>query len=777
MVSADEGTDFFEAKIRPVLVEHCYQCHSAQAANAGRLKGGLQLDTRAGIRMGGDSGPAVVPGDLEKSLLLGAIRHDPQFERMPPKGKLPDAVIADFSQWIERGAADPRDGAATTLAAIDLEKGRTFWSFVPPKSHPRPNVRDDAWPVRELDWFVRAAHEQKGVRPVRPATKPQWLRRVSFDLIGLPPTGEDLAAFLVDDSPRAWERVVDRLLASQHFGERWARHWLDVARYTDDLGGTVAPGIAPNAVRYRDWVVWAFNADLPFDQFVRLQLAGELIVEPTDDYVFRLGGLGFQGLGQRFSGNAVGMAKKKVADELDDRVDTVTRGLLGLTVSCARCHDHKFDPIPTQDYYALAAAYNGADLSTETPLASPAAVTARAEWSRAATANAGQRTALLQAEVDRVGRSQVPNLAAYLLAAWRVQTLTARKVAVDVPATAAQHDLAPVFLARWGAAIGTKKPLPLMSEWQAAAEAATAEAVVMEGTVEPSPKLVEASRKLGDQASAALRELERLEREKREKKDQPLPLSPAHETTLKVFLQNDGAIFKLKQEEISPYFAAETKRQFDELQREQERLAKTQPPEPIKGPAVANGGHALRLNIRGDAEKLGDTVPPVVLQVLSPPPTESSSSGKASPTFTRLDLARAITRRDNPLAARVYVNRVWHHLFGRGLVGTPSNFGQLGDRPSHPELLDTLSVRFMDAGWSTKWLLREIVLSATYRLSSQSDNANQRHDADNILLWRMTPRRLDFEAWRDATLAVAGQLDPTVGGPPLAADGKTLVHP
>ncbi|MFM7121521.1 MAG: DUF1549 domain-containing protein, partial [Gammaproteobacteria bacterium] len=349
--------------------------------------------------------------------------------------------------------------------------------------------------MRELDWFVRAAHEQKGARPVRQATKQQWLRRVSFDLIGLPPTGEELAAFLADDSPRAMERVVDRLLASEHFGERWSRHWLDVARYTDDLGGTVSPVIAPNAFRYRDWVVRAFNADLPFDQFVRLQLAGDLITEPTDDYVLRLGGLGFQGLGQRFSGNAVGMAKKKVADELDDRVDTVTRGLLGLTVSCSRCHDHKFDPIPTRDYYALAAAYNGADLSTEVPLASPAAVAARAEWSRAATTNANQRTALLQAEVDRVGRSQVPKIAAYLLAAWRVKTLTAQKVAVDVPATAAKYDLDPVFLVRWVTAIGTKKPLPLMPEWQAAADAATAEAVVKDGAVEPSPKLVEESMK------------------------------------------------------------------------------------------------------------------------------------------------------------------------------------------------------------------------------------------------------------------------------------------
>ena len=349
------GITFFESKIRPVLVEHCYQCHSAQAQNKKKLKANLLLDTRDGLRKGGDSGPAVVPGKPSASILLKALRHDDL--RMPPGGKLPESVIADFEKWIVLGAPDPRDGKSLVQSEkIDWEKAREFWAVQPPKAHASPQVKNVGWLRKEVDRFVLAELEKRGLEPVRPATKREWIRRASFDLIGLPPTPEEIDAFEKDQSPEAHAKVVDRLLASPHYGERWGRYWLDLARYTDDLGGTVGPVLAPTAFRYRDWVVQAFNRDMPYDQFVRLQLAGDLIAEPVKDYAERLGGLGFQGLGQRFSSNAVGMVKKKVADELDDRVDTVTRALLGLTVSCARCHDHKFDPIPTVDYYSLAAA-------------------------------------------------------------------------------------------------------------------------------------------------------------------------------------------------------------------------------------------------------------------------------------------------------------------------------------------------------------------------------------------------------------------------------------
>lgn len=614
--ASSEQFTFFEKKIRPILVEHCYRCHSSQAAKTGKVKGGLQLDTREGIRSGGDSGPAIVPGSPAKSLLLAALRHETV--KMPPSGKLPDSVIADFAAWIEQGAPDPRDGKPLVQTEkIDWQKAREFWAFQPPKTHTPPPVKDLTWPRKDIDRFVLAELEKRGLKPVRAATKREWIRRATFDLLGLPPTPEEIEAFEKDKSPEAHARVVDRLLASPHYGERWGRYWLDLARYTDDLGGTVGPVLSPTAFRYRDWVIQAFNRDMPYDQFVRLQLAGDLIPEPTKDYLERLAGLGFQGLGQRFSGNAVGMVKKKIADELDDRVDTVTRVLLGLTVSCARCHDHKFDPIPTVDYYSVAAAYNTAKLSDEIPLASPAASKLRDEWQK-------QVAALSQ---------KIKN---------------------------------------------TSKP----------------------------------------------------------------PVSP------------------------------ESQKLIDQFQADLALLNKESPAPVVKAPAVTGGGKAMQINVRGNPDQLGDIAPPGFLQILR------QGNVPAGSNFTRLDLADAIVDRNNPLSARVYVNRIWHHHFGRGIVGTTSNFGQLGDRPTHPELLDTLAVRFMDNGWSTKWLHRETMLSATYGLSSVPDAKNLANDADNHKLWRMTPRRLDFEAWRDSMLVVAGKLDPQIGGPPyLDPQGKVQLHP
>jgi hypothetical protein len=419
------------------------------------------------------------------------------------------------------------------------------------------------------------------------------------------------------------------------------------------------------------------------------------------------------------------------------------------------------------------------------PLASPAAIRARTEWSQAAVAISGRVTNLKQAEAERVGRAELRKLGVYLLTAWRVRVLSAHKIAVDIPALATKRGIQPVILDRCVKLFEKKNSWSQLTEWQAAADAAAVAAVAAvakDGDVEPPPTLVAASDKAAAKVLEALQELERLEREKREMKDKPEPLTAEHEATLKLFLQDKNALFKLSNDEALPFFTAEAKQQFAELQREQEQQAKLAPPEPLKVPAVTGGGAPMQINVRGNPDQLGDIVPPGFLQVLGESDVgfrsaKADASAKQPPTFTRLDLANAITDRNNPLTARVYVNRVWHHLFGRGLVNTPSNFGQLGERPSHPELLDTLAVRFMEAGWSTKWLLREIVLSATYRLSNQANTTNEQLDADNVMLWRMTPRRLDFEAWRDATLAVAGKLDRTIGGPPLQPDAKTQLHP
>lgn len=781
--------EFFEKKIRPVLVRECYECH---AADSKVLQAGLRLDNRESLLKGGDGGPVVVPGNAKKSGLIAALKYEST--EMPPKGRLPDDVIADFENWINQGAADPRDGTATAAATIDVEKGRQFWAFVPPRAHPRPAVRDAAWPKREHDWFVRAAQEAKKLASVGPASKEAWLRRVTFDLIGLPPSIAEIDAFLADESPEAFAKVVDRLLAAESFGERWARHWLDVARYADDFGGTDGVTPAPHAFHYRDWVVHAFNADMPYDQFVRLQLAGDLLTKPTDYQLVPLAGLGFQGLGQKFSTNAVGMVKKKVADELDDRIDTLTRGLLGLTVSCARCHDHKFDPIPTRDYYALGAAYNGSALNAELPAASPEAVKAFNDWSKAGKEIDARLGKVQGDEVGRLVRAEYRNVARYMDAVWEARALAAAKAPVDLAALAERHAIKRSILENWQKTVSGKALPGVLAAWQATVDAGLAVVAsggdaAKAGPVEPPAAVVEASRKVVEQSLAALDDLERFERETAAK-EKPAPVAAENEALNKFFL-TEKRVFGLGLEDAKPFFTLEVQRRLAELRDEAEAHKKAVPPEPPKVYAVTGGGVAMQINVRGNADQLGDLVPPGFLQVLSeaaPPLVPVAAGQKTQPPtftpFTRLDLAAAVATPANPLTARVYVNRVWHHLFGRGIVGTLSNFGQLGDRPTHPELLDTLAVRFIEAGWSTKWLIREIVLSATYGLASDAHAEGLELDPDNVLLWRMTPRRLGFEAWRDGMLAVAGKLDAIRGGAPYMNgviptkdDGKTKLRP
>jgi len=555
---ADADSEFFEQKIRPVLVARCYKCHSE---GADKVQGGLLLDSREATRRGGDSGAAVVPGDLEESLLLSAIRYE-SYE-MPPDGKLPDAVIADFAKWIGAGATDPRDAPARSLepAPIDWDAAREFWSFQPPRRHPPPEVPGAAALRDPLDAFVVAKLAAAGIAPSPEAERRVLIRRLTFDLTGLPPTADEVAAFVGDSGPLAYERLVDRLLASPHYGERWARMWLDIARYAEDQAHIVGSDSSlcyPNAYLYRDWVINAMNADMPYDAFVRQQLAADLL-DPQDraSHV----ALGFIGLGPKYYRRN---APEVMAEEWEDRVDTVTRGLLGLTVACARCHDHKFDPIPTADYYALA----GVFASTE------------------------------------------------------------------------------MF-----------------------------------------------NRPLDDQREKA----------------------------------KDG---QAKKESEAAHIVRDAK------------------------------PRDLNVFIRGDVKKPGPVAKrgfPRVLAATTDPLEFQQGSG-------RLELAEAIVARGNPLTARVIVNRVWALHFGQPLVATPSNFGKLGQPPTHPELLDDLAVRFMQADWSLKWLHRAIVLSATYRQSSAITARPQVLDPSNQLLWRMNRRRLDIESWRDALLAVGGRLDGAIGG-------------
>jgi cephalosporin-C deacetylase-like acetyl esterase len=669
---------YFEKKIRPVLVAQCYQCHSTDAKE---IKGGLALDSREGIRKGGDSGPAVVPGDVSASLLIAAIRHEDGLA-MPPKSKLTDEQIADFVKWIEAGAIDPRESRpGRKTAGVDIEAGRQFWAFQRPVKTPPPQVKNESWPLTDIDRFIRAAQEREGVEVVGDAEPRTLVRRLYFDLIGLPPTAEELdhwtnrlsfnpqpqARNANDPQPQARTSetqprqtnslafgcglneegvaaLVDRLLESRHFGERWGRHWLDVARYAESSGKETSFSY-PQAWRYRDYVIESVNADMPFDRFIREQIAGDLL--PAKDDIQRaqqLVATGFLAIGPK---SHIERNKKQFEmDLVDEQIDAVSQAFLGLTVACARCHDHKFDPIPQTDYYALAGIFR----STET----------------------------LYGTIPVIQNNNPSQLL----------------------------------------------PLP-------------------EGAAMPAgvPTMTAAERERLEKQIAGLR-AERQEMVRRK------------EFATSKFVQG-GILLNTLEGKLKSYEADGTPK----------RLAMG-----VRDRAVAKDSE---LFIRGEVEKPGPIVPRGFVQVLcsadrrlslreSTPVRGANGDDRGS---GRLELADWIASADNPLTARVIVNRVWLNLFGRGLVPTPDNFGVSGQPPSHPELLDHLAVTFVEDGWSIKELIRRIALSRVYRLDSSWVESNFEKDPENVWLWRMSPRRLDAEAIRDAMLLTAGKLDlkPPVG--------------
>jgi hypothetical protein len=624
------GLEHFEKKIRPVLIEHCYECH---AADSEPVQGGLLLDTRADTLRGGDSGPAVVPGQPEESLLLQALRYE-SFE-MPPEGQLPEVVVANFEAWIRQGAPDPRQGppAAAPKRELDVEAGRQFWAFRPLSDPDLPEVRDVDWPESDVDRFLLARLEAEGLQPVEEADRHTLIRRAYFTLIGLPPPPAAIDRFLADPAPlpMAWNRLVDRLLQSPRFGERWGRHWLDVVRFAQSSGGGRTL-LFPDAWRYRDYVIDALNRDVPFDQFVREQVAGDLL--PADDWRERRR----QVVATAFL--VLGATNYELQDKaaldmdiVDEQLDTLGKAFLGMTVSCARCHDHKFDPIPTRDYYALA----GILRSTRSAIHSNVST-----WSTC--------------------------------------------------------------------------PLPVPDAEEAALQ----------------------------QHEARLRALrERLAELKRE------------------VAGTDEARARTNGD-------AEMKR----IQQQVKQLERTGPQRP-RAMAVADDTKVgdIPIAIRGVVHNQGSVVPRGVLTVAAPggfaeiPPGESG----------RRQLADWIASPDNPLTARVLVNRVWYWLFGQGLVRSVDNFGATGDRPSHPELLDHLARQFMADGWSVQRLVRRIVTSRAFRLSCRTDGQPRARevDPDNRLLWRMRRQRLDAESIRDALLHVGGHLDTAMGGPNMRPGTKS----
>ncbi len=578
--SAVLASDFFEKEVRPILAERCFSCH----AN-GKKKGGLSLASRDSLLKGGDSGPAAIAGKPDESLLIKALRHDGELKM--PREKLPAREVAILARWVKLGLPWPKAGPVLVHepAFRITPEQRAFWSFLPVKAPPIPAVKDATWPRTSVDPFILARLEARGLRPAAGADRRTLLRRVTFDLTGLPPAPSEVEAFVADRAPDAYRKVVERLLASPAYGEHWGRHWLDVAHYADTAGET-ADFPVPAAWRYRNYVLDAFNADKPYDEFLREQIAGDVLAGrgPRKRYAERVIATGFLAGARRFGYDPQNYHHLTIEDTLD----TVGKTVLGLTVACARCHDHKYDPISQADYYAL-----------------------------------------------------------------------------------------------YGIFSSTRYPFPGSEE--------------------------------------------------NKKPSGFVPLLPPAETSRERAVERAYAVGEGK------------------------------------------AGNA-RIHKRGDPKLLGDEPPRRFLEVLGGQRLPAGTTGSG-----RLQLADWLADPKNPLTARVMVNRVWLHHFGRGLVSTPSDFGKQGRRPTHPELLDHLAARFVSGGWSIKALHRLLVLSATYQMASVEDEKNQAADPQNELWWRFDRRRLTAEGIRDALLAVGGGLDRSPGGPhpfpPAASWGFTQHNP
>lgn len=1036
-----EQIEFFEKKIRPVLVTHCYECHSAQVKPP---KGGLLVDSRDGLLRGGDSGPSVVPHKADESVLLDALRYDGL--EMPPKAKLPAKVVADFEKWVRMGMPDPRAASAPVETnQIDYESGLKFWAFQKPVKPKAPEVHDVAWAKSEIDRFVLARLEKESINPAPTTDRRTLIRRAYFDLIGLPPEPAAVETFVNDPSPNAFGKVVDELLASEHYGERWGRRWLDVARYGEDQAHTFKARRYPRGYLYRDWVVQAFNADMPYDRFLRHQIAGDLLDQP--DRHERLAALGMFALGPVYYQDN-GEKAKALADEWDDRVDTLIRGTQGLTISCARCHDHKYDPISMADYYGLLGIFASTKYQ-ERPVVPDEVVQAK----RRADADVKDQQLVidrfLAGESKTVRPQLVGEVAEYIVSAWKVINLQ-KKNAKDKKVferTAREDKLNQELLKRWVAYLqekpasgAVKSERPYLDAWrtlvkqqdpkqdlskdqdavadvhavaeqfekQAQAVLPQREALqkrfgenvafvdqadrarVVPGVIplgnlfddtstttldaaigsdkfkaDASPdnlgidrivqgwgtvtsiaegirfifqslgsdqskygtivndgwsnsggirtegkkavgNLPRTEQGIGMHANALitfdLKELRhaglipadqrlvfKVDRaglnddvigsgagvhlavivsRKHSKEnvydailagyvngqpatveendmqyffagnlpepikadgtfvsfDVPIPPEADYLTLIAAgagkpdeenTISSDHAVFSGARLEFNPLpenkpavaEAADSEKSSEASRQEQidavlvsellyDKGLLAIPPKDLekylaKQPAAdltalketfaekqkitdsitvvmahsltEGTGKDMQIYRAGDPTKLGDVAPrsfPAIYTGGKRQPFDSAGSG-------RLKLAQAITSADNPLTARVIANRVWAGHFGQGLVRTPSNFGELGERPTHPELLDYLAVSLMENGWSLKSLHRQIMLSTTYQLSSRFDERNFERDPENKLIWRMNRRRLEVEPWRDAMLAVSGNLNKSAGGPSI----------
>jgi hypothetical protein len=789
----------FVDRVRPVLEQKCFSCHTDDA------RGGLRLDSREAVLAGGGRGPAVDPGNPEGSLLVAAIRHvDPDLE-MPRNGdKLSEAEIEGFVAWIESGAewAEAAGPLAVPRRAVTAEE-RSFWSFRPLRTTEPPpaggsgeSAEDEpAWAKTPIDRFIAMRHDEVGVRPVEAADRRELIRRATYDLTGLPPTPEEVEAFLADESEDAFATVVDRLLESPHYGERWGRHWLDLTRFgEDDTRGLARDGSGreryPMAYLHRDWVVDAFNDDMPYDRFITGHLAADLL-ENEEDREALLPGLGFLGQGPWYYDVADPPVAR--ADERHDRVDVTSRAFLGITVGCARCHDHKYDPVGIHDYYAMAGIFNNTDYHEY--LLAEKAEAERYRRDQEFIEDLGDGLGeYMNTESDQLAQVLALQTSDYVMGAWKVTG----KEQMPVEHVARRDRLDLEALERWIDFLDDEpKHYPFLMPWQE---------MIADGggTEERAQALADSLERLVLEVSAEQKELEERNRKiiargtpLEEVKSTPMPngfesFFDQHQLELETMDRErfnfylDVFRFDLDNEQVDNFFPTPALLRFNgwSLERQLSRVAATHLEDTRETIEALEEGlpdidfvmgvkekddediDDIPLHLRGSPLNLGERVPRGFPRVLAGPDGGEYAEGSG-----RLQLARDIV--EHPLTARVLVNRVWAWHFGEGIVRTPSNFGFAGAEPTHPDLLEYLAKRFVDGGMSIKQLHRDIMSSAVYQLASSTTTEFDDVDPDNRYFWRFDRRRLEAEEVRDALLAVSGELDPEIGGPskPLDAPG------
>jgi hypothetical protein len=779
--------DFFESRIRPVLVEHCYRCHDAKAVAKGQLKGGLRIDSRQGLIAGGDSGAAVVPNQPDESMLLAAIRYE-SFE-MPPSGQLPASIVADFEKWINDGAVDPRDGDSTSTKPVllNLEEARRHWAYRPlAEGDPSlASVEPKNIGGSTIDSLLASALRDAGLTPNPAADRDTLVRRIYLDLWGIPPTRGELERFREDRSPLAYERLVDRILASPEFGQHWGRHWLDIVRFGESV--TLRGLVQHQAWRYRDYVIESLNHDLPYDQFLREQIAGDLM--ETDSIAQAQGRHVATTFLALTNANLEDQDKEKLRmDVVDEQLNVIGKAFLGQTLGCARCHDHKFDPIPNRDYYAMAGILRNtrtlaeSNVSNWLDLELPLSLEERQKW-----VDHDVRVGQLEGQIKRLK----PKTAATKAAAVALDSLPgividdqmATLKGVWLPSTSIayyvtagyQHD-ANMDQGEKSATYSADLIQPGKYEVRISYGASGNRSSRTEVTVltKTGPETVVVNQRLKPAIDNLFHSLGEFEFTA----DQPAQVVISNQNADGVviidavqFLQV-GVPATAKTPPTKPptdLEKAETQRIALEVKRLEADLAKVRaemPPRPkyMGGVAWEEIGD-MPIHVRGNAHQLGEIVPRGFLQVAtySPPPQIPAGQGG------RLQFAEWLTDQHNPLPPRVITNRVWLWLFGNGLVSTPDNFGHAGKTPTHPELLDYLSLSLLRKQWSLKALIREIVLSDAYRRSSQTSAAGMAKDPANQLLWRMNRRRLEAESIQDSILATAGRLNRTHGGSTIPA--------